>query len=315
MRIAFIQDRDPMVDMGGAELTDKTHILAGIRRGHDIQIVIPALNLQELEQPWDLAIMSNSMSLGPEAYEHLAERGVPYVLFMHDYGPQLCKWRLLYSMEDRCRDLCYLRERWLPWLQRAALIIWLSPLHREAWLFAYPQLREHPFTLVPSPVNPDLFYDLHLVRKGVVAVNSSVSYKGAEHVERWAQEHPDSPITLVGGNPENRTLPANVTLQGQVAYHNMNEIYNRHEMFLHLAANVMPFDRVCAEAALAGCRLILNQNVGAGSWPFMHQGRDAIVRALRAAPGQFWAAIEEAQHTKAPIPVIAFTPRMVGGPL
>ena len=201
-------------------------------------------------------------------------------------------------MEERCRTICYLRDRWRPILSRMGGLVWLSPLHREAWLFAYPELAEARHALVPSPVDPDRFRDLGLVRTGVICVQSLAAFKGADNVIRWAEEHPEQSITAVDSNPEGRTLPGNMTLVGMVPNHELNALYNRHETFLHIPENTMPFDRTVVEGALAGCKLLLNENVGAQSWPWLRQGRTAIVEAMQAAPGQFWDFAEETARRK-----------------
>ncbi len=293
MRIAFIQDMDPLVEGGGAQWTDRAHILEGFKRGHEIQIIVPQTNLGDLDEKFDLAIISNSMTLRTEQYDSLQRRGIPYVIFAHDFGVWLCKWRLLFPMEERCRDQCYLRDRWRPYLQASRLIVWLSPLHRRSWLFAYPDLRTHPYHLSPSPVSPQEFYPMGLPRRGALAVNADQEYKGADNLALWAQAHPDVDITLIGSNPEYQ-FPSNVKRIGAVRYQKMNEMYNQHEYFVHLPGNIGPFDRVAAEAYLAGCHIVGNRLVGALSWPFFKQGKEAVKAALTASPTKFWEAVERA---------------------
>ena len=135
-RIAWCQDMDPLVEPGGAQMNDRAMIRYGLTaKGHDIQIVVPNINGNELGDNYDLVVISNAMTLREEAYVDLQRRKIPYVIFAHDYGPQLCKWRLYFPMEDRCQSLCYLRDRWRPHLLGAAGLVYLSPLHRLAWEF------------------------------------------------------------------------------------------------------------------------------------------------------------------------------------
>ena len=292
MRILWVQDLDPLVSPGGAELNDRQHIIEGIRRGHEVQVVVPGLNPHDLERPADLVVVSNSMSLPLAAYDNWRVRRIPWVIFAHDYHPWVCKWRLFYPMEDRCRTLCFLRERWAPILQEARLLIWLSPLHRWAWLYAYPALESHPHALVPSAVDVELFRDLGQPRSGVVMVNSLAGFKGAANVLQWAEVHPGVEITHIGGNQEGRALPPNVRDVGYVGRTQMNEQLNRHETFLHLPSTPMPFDRTVVEAYLAGCAIEANELVGALSWPWFREGREAVRVACRAAPQTFWTEVE-----------------------
>ena len=281
-----------MATGGGAQLTDRAHFLEGRLRGHDIDLWLPSSGTVDFQV--DGAIISNATSFGFDFLRDLTTTK-PCVWFLHDYWPA-CRYRLYYPMlEDRCRALpCYLKERWLPVLQKAKLIVWLSPLHRESWLWLYPELESVPYHLAPSPVNPDKFYDMKLPRKGVVAVESLAEFKGKRHVLQWAEEHPDVEITFVGGTPEADSLPSNCRDAGLVPYHLMNEVYNQHEALLHLPQSPSPFDRTTAEAYLAGCRIIGNELIGALSWPFFREGRDAVAKACRESPQGFWEAIERA---------------------
>jgi len=297
MKVLWVQDMDPMVYPGGAELNDRAHIWEGVRRGHEVQVVGPEPNPQALDRPADLVVVSNSMSLPLDAYSRWRERRIPWVIFAHDYGPWVCKWRLFYPMEERCQTLCFLRARWGPILQEARLLIWLSPLHRWAWLYAYPQLEAHPHALVPSAVDVELFHDLGRPRSGVVMVNSLAAFKGADNVIRWAEEHPDVQISHVGGNTEGRKVPPNVRDVGYVPQGKMNELLNSHETFLHLPSTPMPFDRTVVEAFLAGCRIEANELVGALSWDFFRQGREAVRQACQSAPQTFWQEVERCAST------------------
>ena len=280
-----------MVHMGGAQLTDRAHILHGLRQGHDVAIAVPEGPAPAIDVV-DGVVVSNGQAFPLSTFQELAAGTVPYVFFLHDFWP-MCKYRLYYSQEDKCRE-CYLKPRWLPILQKARLLIWLSPLHREAWLHSQPELEGHPYALVPSPVDPGKFYDMGLERRGTLAVDAGVGFKGGDNFIAWAKAHPEEPITLVGGNPENRELPPNVTLQGTVAYEHMVREFNNHVRFLHLPSNTQPFERTVAESILAGCKVTANKNVGALSWPFMHQGREAVAQDLSLAPARFWAALEGA---------------------
>lgn len=297
MRVLWVQDLDPLVSPGGAELNDRRHIQEGWRRGHEVQVVVPGQNPHDLDSEANLVILSNSMSLPLGAYAHWRERHIPWVIFAHDYGPWVCKWRLHYPMEERCRTLCFLRERWGAILQEARLLIWLSPLHQRAWLYAYPELEPHPHALVPSAVDVERFRDLGQPRGGVVMVNSLAGFKGAENVLRWAEAHPDVQITHVGGNQEGRALPPNVRDIGYVPRAQMNEVLNRHETFLHLPSTPQPFDRTVVEAYLAGCHIEANELVGALSWPWWREGREAVRQACAAAPQTFWTEVERCVST------------------
>ena len=224
-----------------------------------------------------------------QVFRDLQESGADYMFFLHDYWP-VCKVRLFYPMLAKCKT-CYRKENWVPILAGAGLLVWLSPLHRKSWLYMCPELRRVPCAIIPSTVDPEMFYDMKLPRAGNVAVNSGVEFKGRYVFYKYAEDRPREQFTLVGqadGRP-----PQNVKLVGQVAYQGMNALYNSHETFVHLPENPMPFDRTIVEALLAGCKVVSNKNVGALSWPEIMSGdKDGIKVLMKSANSSFWAMAE-----------------------
>jgi len=289
MRLIWVQDMDFMVLGGGAQLTDRAHYLEGVRRGHDIKIILPE-SISELEYSVEGVIISNASMFPVEVFQRYLDSGIPMIIFSHDYVP-ICKYRLFYPMQDGCKS-CYLGERWLPILSEASLLIWLSPLHRESWMWLYPELAGVPYHLAPSPVDPTLFYNMEREREGVVAVESLAPFKGRDHVLRWAEGHPEVEVTFVGGGsyPEG-SLPPNCKSIGYVPYSEMNKLYNQHEALLHLPQSPSPFDRTVAEAYMAGCKVIGNSLVGALSYPWF-KSRQEVAEHCRSSSREFWEAIE-----------------------
>lgn len=288
----WIQDHNIIAVGGGAQLTDKTHFMAGLKRGHDIVLHIPEAGPVVIgKRP---TIVSNATAFSPPTFAALEEQGVPCVWFLHDYWP-LCKLRLFYPMQPKCRN-CASRQTWLPIIAKARLIIWLSPLHRRAWLWAWPELRNVPYTLCPSPV-PDTFHDMGEARHGAVAVESLYPFKGRARVLDFARQNPNLPMTFVGGNPPGlaaEPLPSNCTDIGEQPYYRMNTIYNQHRFLVHLPTSPSPFDRTVAEAYMAGCEVIGNRLVGALSWPFFKVSRERVRQELQRSPERFWEAVEGA---------------------
>ena len=294
MKIAWLQDLDPMTHPGGAQFNDKEKLTAGIRRGHDIDIILPPGDVTAIAKA-DATIVSNTTSFSMDIFKALQAAGKPYIYFIHDYSP-LCKVRLYYPLLQKCRT-CFRREPWLPILEGAALRIWLSQLHKDAWAHAMPELMELPFLINASTVDCTEFYDLGAERSGTLAVDSGMPFKGRDLVLEWAREHPDEQLTVVGPveNPDDPKIPANITIIKTQQYSRMNEIFNQHTTFLHIPENPMPFDRTIVEALLAGCKVVTNENVGAMSWPEIARGdREAITALMEGANGEFWDAVEGA---------------------
>ena len=293
MKIAWLQDLDPMTHPGGAQFNDKEKIQAGIRRGHDISIMLPPGDDNSFGQV-DATIISNATTFTPDLFKAVRDAGKPYIFFIHDYWP-LCKVRLYYPLQEKCRS-CYRREDWLPILEGAALRIWLSPLHKEAWGHGMPELMDIQFLINPSTIDCSAFWDMGNERSGTIAVDSGMGFKGRDLFFEWALEHPDESITLVGPierPPQGGTVPPNISVLRTVHYSKMNELYNKHTTFLHIPENPMPFDRTIVEAQLAGCKVITNENVGAMSWPAIANGDHEGIRTLmEKANGEFWDGVE-----------------------
>lgn len=289
MRLAWLQDLCPWERSGGAQLTDRAHMVAGIRRGHDINLVTPAV--PDMSMDVDAVVISNATAFGLNHLERFVKEK-PAIWFFHDYWP--CKWRLYYPMVEKCKA-CYLRERWVPLFQASKLAIWLSPLHREAFLYVYPELEAINYVLCPSPVDGKAFRDLGLApeeRQGLVAIESLHDFKGRRNVIAWAEEHPEEQIDCIGGNQyPNAPLPRNIRYTENIPNWELNEFLNHHRALLHLPQSPSPFDRTTAEAYLAGCAIVGNQNIGALSYPWWTD-RESVRSHLEDASRLFWFAIE-----------------------
>jgi len=297
MKVVWGQDMDFITHGGGAQLSDRAHFLKGVKRGHDLSILTPNsdITMEDLMR-CEVLIASNPLFMNITSFKEIMGHNIPYIWFFHDYAP-LCKYRLFYPMRDTCK-LCYLKERWLPVFLKSRLIIWLSPLHRESWLYICPELEDIRYHLAPSPVNVELFSDLGLERKGAISVESLHPFKGREHVIKWANDHQEVDITFVSGNPlPEEPLPLNCKVMGAVPYRAMNELYNKHEMFLHLPQSPSPFDRCVVEAYLAGCKVIGNELIGALSYSWFKSRRDVSIECSSSSTF-FWEAVEDAMGIK-----------------
>jgi len=237
-------------------------------------------------------IISNvSQFSRPEIFQRLLEKKKPCIWFFHDYWP-IAKYRLHYPMLEKCKT-CYRRDLWLSVLLEAKLLIWLSPLHRESWLFTCPELRDRPYAIVPSPIDSKVFYDMKLPRKGVICVSSLFPFKGRDNVLQWAKGHPEIQVEIMSGNPlPDEPLPPNCKDIGGQPFHLLNEIFNKHEIFLHLPGTPQPFDRAVAEAYLAGCDIIGNKLIGALSYDWF-TSREEVANHCGSASTLFWEKVEE----------------------
>ena len=154
----------------------------------------------------------------------------------------------------------------------------------------YPERADRRHAIIPSPVKPGEFFPMGKKRDGIMAVNALQAFKGRQNFLDWCAARPHIPVHVVGEEPQDG-LPPNVTCLGRIRPEEMNSLYNDHEAVLMLPANPMPFERVAAEALLAGCQLITNELVGATSYPWF-QSREEVAKHCGEAPLRFWEHLE-----------------------
>ncbi|MDO8623140.1 MAG: hypothetical protein Q7R52_02745 [archaeon] len=291
MRIAFFQDLNPLEHSGGAQMNDREMIRKGFERHHNIQIITPQnFNLVSLEGT-HLVIFSNCLNFSREIIKEVCSK-FPYIFFHHDFI--FYKFRLFYPMKEN--DLTGIdKSFWLPIFKNAKLNIWLSPLHREAYLFSFPELKESKYALIPSAIDVKNFKQIEGVerKKGtVIGVNALELFKGRYVVNKYVEEHPELQFTFVG-NAAHLEKP-NCTYIPYVKNSELIKLYNQHEYFIHLPSNTEPFGRISAEAILCGCKIITNENNGAFSYKWMREGNEKEIReTLKFSSLSFWEEIEE----------------------
>lgn len=168
----------------------------------------------------------------------------------------------------------------------AILNIFVSPLHYHTiyGLLGEGVIKDH-FICKPL-IDTKHFRDMGLKRDiDNLFVGSISEAKGLENMRKM---FPKGNITIVG-KPDSKTLRSFGNGIGFVPYDRMSELFNHAVNFVFLPRWPEPQGRVVVEAALCGCNLICNDNVGALSFPFdvnnPHNYEDS--------GGKFWQKIEE----------------------
>lgn len=285
MRINWLQDYDIFSFQGGAEMNDAAHFAAGLRRGHELRLIGPT-------HPFftaDAQIISNCVQFDHERLKNMVN-SVPTVFFFHDYI--FCKYRLFYPMIEHC-GTCEYAKWWLDLFMKAKLLIWLSPLHREATLVAFPDLKNREFALIPSAINPDKFINNKEITRqdAYLSVNSLAPFKGRDNLITYASLHPEMLFHIVSQDQE-PDLPGNMLILPPQTYDGMPKIYRMYKNYIELPSTPQPFNRTVVEAKLSGCKVITNKLMGAVSWPWFQEGPEHIAAMLRCAPDNFWTAVE-----------------------
>ncbi|RKY54168.1 MAG: hypothetical protein DRP92_01795 [Candidatus Neomarinimicrobiota bacterium] len=286
MRFVWIQDLNFLQNpSGGAQASDYQHFIYGLKRGYN-QVLITPENYQNIPvQENDILILSNITRFGAERF---LDKPNKIIMFHHDYN--FCKWRLYFPMADKCFNCFYLPE-WKKLYQKAALNIFLSPLHYEMHKKLFGDAIE-PHVLVPSPVDPNKFYDMGKERtKDVVTVNGHLPFKGRDNLIKFAKENPNRQISIIGPPPDFE-LPPNCEYIGFVPNNKLNEILNDYRYYLELPNTPQPLNRTACEAYLAGCKLITTNLLGFASWGW--RSREEVVKNIgENASKKFWDAIME----------------------
>lgn len=281
MRLVWVQDLDFINNQsGGAQATDHAHFIYGIKKGHDQILITPENFQQNPVQEDDVLILSNITRFGPERF---LDKPNKIITFTHDYW---CKWRLYFPAIERCHD-CFYAPPWKKLYEKAALNIFLSPLHYEMHKKFLGDVVE-PHVIIPSPVDSNKFYDLKKERtKDIITVNGHLPFKGKSNLIKFAEENPDRHITVVG-QPDN--LPSNCECIGLVSNDKLNDILNDYQYYIELPATPQPFNRSCAEGYLAGCKLITNNLMGFISWNW--RSREEVIKNVgENASEKFWKSI------------------------
>ena len=102
-------------------------------------------------------------------------------------------------------------------------------------------------------------------------------------------KHPEIIFDVLG--EQNIITGDNVRYKGRVRYEDMPKLYSEHEYFVHLLDEPRAGERVVFEAALCGCKVIANENVGHLSWSLL-DNVDTLREALKQAPYAFWREVE-----------------------
>lgn len=280
MQILFVQDYNVFAYGGGAERNDRRIIHEGIRRSHNITM--------ELDSKWDLAIISNCVTIEPEIIDEICSKN--HIFFMHDYI--FCRYRLFFPCLDKCKR-CPHAQIWKKRFLSSKLIIYLSPLHKEYHEKVMPELKEIPNILIPSTLNPCLFKPSpNRIKNHALSINSLLPFKGAKRTLEYIEKHPSITCQIVSPNPDNLTLPKNAQIISQrLPYQQLIQLLETTEYYIELPETPQPYNRTFAEAKLTGCKVITNELAGAASYPWFSD-RARLIQELFNAPSNFWKGIE-----------------------
>jgi glycosyltransferase involved in cell wall biosynthesis len=255
VRIGWLVDRP--VYIGGAELTQAEFRLAA-PEGVELVDCPPGEVVA-----CDRYVVNNVVSYSMEDMGPLSSH--PVVKYQHDQWPE--------GQDDVRRFL----------LERARLIF-CSPIHKER--FRWPHRDDG--VCIPPALNLDRFKvpsrQVNRQRKGAVAVaqwrNGS---KGQQNIDEWSRRN--NVLLDVYGPGQFVPYGPNIDYKGELQHADISRILWQYETFVHLPAVLEPFGRAVAEAHAAGCKLIVNNLVGARYWIEQEPHK------LASAAEDFWRVV------------------------
>ena len=146
-------------------------------------------------------------------------------------------------------------------MRRAKRVVLSSPLHKDG-VEAFIQYELSNLYLYLREVDCNHFYDRKIER------NINYLYVGAingpKGVDEVMKKFGNDGLVIAGSG--SLRITDNTQYLGYVDPKVLPILYSRTKNFVHLPKWKEPFGRTCAEAALCGCNLITNDNVGAMSW-------------------------------------------------
>lgn len=297
MRIAFFDDKCSFCEEGGAQKNNFGMLKEGFRRGHDIKVITPQnMNIRGISD-CDLVIIANCVSFPRDVLRGVVEK-FPVIWRHHDFA--FWPSRLFYPLSEEVKDfegLPFWKEMYTH--PNTKLHIWLSPLHREGYLYAFPELEKFRKVCIPSCLDTSLFKQVEGVvrqKNTVIGINCLEPFKSRYGVYNWAIKNEGFKFTFVGNAPE-INIP-NATYLPYVPNEELPKLLSQHEFLIHLPDRIEPFGRIIAEARLCACKLIVNDNVGAMSYPFMKGNLVDMKNTLDKAGLAFWEEIEKAFKDK-----------------
>lgn len=249
MSVAFVFDQgNADGSVGGAELTLREFAAAG-----------ETCDLSDAET----VVVGNCVTFGPELIDDLKSKRV--IRYHND---------LARHENDELRK----------WLNANATHIFTSPLHQElygldgAWPNIPPAVDLRRFRVSRQSKRNGK-------RSGAVCIASFQNHgKGAQLLAEYAKANGGLTVygtgSCVPGSPD-------IDFQGPLPYEKVQNVLWEAETFVHLPTAIEPFGRAVVEAWAAGCRLVINGNVGARHWIENEPGK------LESASEDFWKVVCE----------------------
>lgn len=319
LKINFISHLNPFYYYGGGEQVTRKLIQEGRKRGYKLRtcFIKPSkysyLSLLTRFRKPDITILFDVFNC-PEQKKHFSRQFInniissgPYVLGQNAYGDVCYLNALPCNGKIGNGSLCVEKKEnyygfrgnksgwkdgYCPvndnreFFTKASLNVFLSPLHASIFHQIYPEIKDNTFILKPL-VDVDRFKNMNTVRDIKYA-----SYGGMGEAKGFyniRERFPDEEVVFFGSTGELAEKYGYGKVIGRVPYDKMPEFLNRVEYYIHMPRWFEPHGLIVNQAALSGCKLITNKNVGALTHAF--DITDKSTYHNNAA--EFWEKIED----------------------
>lgn len=320
MQINLLTFLDPSVYRGGGEMISSQLMEVGAARGHDIRIAsVRPRQIDGLHSSPDIVLLIDVFNFGHtlrslgawrefgETFLNQVIERAPFVHLTNAYvdicnlpylpcsgnGEQngLCSPKLNLGFTDKTviRDWgvnCFAQQSIVRRLyEESALNVYLSPLHQKI-TESVLNIEESGESYILKPLidikrftNEQKERDIEYLFVGVIGE--------AKGLEEMRNRFSDKDIHFVGRCASDEKLDFG-THHGHVAYDEIPNYMNRAKNFVFFPRWPEPQGRVVAEAALCGCNIIGNDNVGALSFD-MDLSDPSIYKDVE---NNFWETVE-----------------------
>lgn len=270
MTIAWVADFTIKEHLGGSQQTNARMIEHGRELGYEI-VEYTAKNLDR-KIVADLMITNNITTFDIEMIKSLMER-IPTIRYDHDIWASIERPQVFDGTVQN---------------------IFLSPWHQEKVGLNMKRVVEG--VCVPSPIDTKIFYKEGAVKEegSVLWVGSIAPHKGLDKLISFAQQNPQKKIRVVSFDCPKDSLAPNIEIVGEKHGKELAEIYRSSEILFHHPDHEA-FGRTVMEAYLCGCKLDLNENVGAISYDWDYDNYEEVREHLKSER-KFWEVVERATN-------------------
>jgi glycosyltransferase involved in cell wall biosynthesis len=283
--IVWVEDNNIL---GGAELSGRCVVNVGTTLGYDIYKLTPQnFDIPTLRRA-KLIILNNIWSFTnnqmAELRRTIFEFQVPHVKYEHDMREVDYDKRLPFSRQLFKHSKCN---------------FFISPLHLKYYQDRLPEMSS--CHVLPLALDVDNFAHNPQIKRQknkVVHTSGNIHNKGLQSILELVVKRRDLQFDIYAGNNGSNTVQqlfaneSNVRLCPKVEHDKMADIYSAAEYLVHLPHGKWAGERVVLEAALCGCKLITNDNIGHLSWGWDLSDVAGLKEKLKPAPYEFWKVIE-----------------------